>query len=286
MRRVFLEFTCHKEILRKPDEAAMRRGAGLDGAGGIDHIRLDKRGTDILPPRQKESVRHAPAKDQRIDPRHQIFQHLKLGRYLGPADNRRHRTRRVGQRAMQRRQLFTKRAPRRCHLHHAGKRLDRGMGAVRAGKGVADIDVAKRGQRRGKAAVIRFFTGMETQIFHHHDIAILQPVHRRSGSGAGNVGFHRHITSQQAGKTCRHRRHRHLGDKCPFRPPEMRQDHQPRAGRAKRLQPRHNAPDSCVIADRAIGERHIQIKPDEAALAGGLNLVNEQKGGIHKKILI
>ena len=62
----------------------------------------------------------------------------------------------------------------------------------------------------------------------------------------------------------------------------MSQDHQPRACLAERLQPRHNTPDTGIIADLAVGKRHIQVKPNETAFASCFNFIDKQKGRIHE----
>ena len=54
----------------------------------------------------------------------------------------------------------------------------------------------------------------------------------------------------------------------------------------KRLEPRKNAPDTGVVGDLAIGQRHVEIKPDKATPPGGIDLVDEQKRRVHQKTLI
>ena len=93
----------------------------------------------------EEGAGHAAGKHELIHPLGQIGQDLNLGGDLGAAGDRHHRSRRMLERPVERPDLG--------HHQQAGIRrqkvgdgLDRGMRAVRRGKGVVDIDVAERGK--------------------------------------------------------------------------------------------------------------------------------------------
>ena len=66
----------------------------------------------------------------------------------------------------------------------------------------------------------------------------------------------------------------------------MGQDNDFGAFSPKRFKPGKNTPDTDVVGHLAIGQRHVEIKPDKATPPGGIDLVDEQKRRIHQKTLI
>ena len=286
MRNIRGKFAGHKEIFGKHDAAAIRFRAGLDRTGGVHHVGFDERHPDILSARKEKGIRHAAAKDQDIDTCDQIFQNLQLGRHLGTTDNRGHRTGGIGKRVMERRQFLAKRTTGRGDLHQAWQRLDRGMRPMGTGKGVADINLAKSGQRCREIRIVGLLAGMEPQILHHQHIAVGKTFHCCVASGSGHIALDRHLAPQQCGQRRGNGCHRHFGNHLALWPAKMGQDHQPRPGLAKRPEPGKNPPDAGVVPDHPVGNRHIQIKPHKTPFAGGVDLVNEQKGRVHILFLI
>ena len=79
MRRTSGKFTCHQRINRQ-DQATLIGGGGRhDAARCFHHIRLDKRGPNIMPLGQQKGVGHAAAQHNAVNTCDKIFKYLQLG---------------------------------------------------------------------------------------------------------------------------------------------------------------------------------------------------------------
>jgi hypothetical protein len=155
------------------------------------------------------------------------------------------------------------------------------MRAVRTGKGIADIDIAKPGQRRRKPRIIRLFPGMKAQIFHHHQISIGQPGNRIPRALAKQISLDRHRAAKQVRQARGNRRDREFRRYPALWSAKMGQDDELCASLPQRLQPRQDPPNSRVIRHRPIGKRHIQVKPDKTRATGGFHLIDKQEWRVH-----
>ena len=127
---------------------------------------------------------------------------------------------------------------------------------------------------------------MKTQIFEHQDVAA-----RHAGNGIPrtlpeNVRLDRNYAAEETRQTSRDGFDRKFRRYLAFWPTEMGQDNDFGAFTPKCFEPRKNTPDTGVVGHLAIGQRHVEIKPDKATPPGGIDLVDEQKRRIHQKTLI
>ena len=127
---------------------------------------------------------------------------------------------------------------------------------------------------------------MEAQIFKHQDVAV-----RHAGNGIPrtlpeNVRLDRNCAAEETRQASRDGLNRKFRHHLAFWPTKMGQDNDFGAFAPKSFEPRKNAPYTGVVGHLAIGQRHVEIKPDKATPPGGIDLVDEQKRRIHQKTLI
>ena len=122
----------------------------------------------------EERIGHAAADDQVIDLADEIAEHFELGRNLGAADHRRKRLFRDFRTCSSACDFLGHRAAggRRQEI---GDALGRGVGAVGAGKGVVDIDVAEAGKGLGEVVVVGFLARMEPHVLQQQHVAVVEP---------------------------------------------------------------------------------------------------------------
>ncbi len=145
------------------------------------------------------------------------------------------------------------------------------MRAVRGGKGIVDVAITERRESRHRLGIVLLLTTEEARVFDDRDIARLEfrdrrrlvlPVDIMDGTAEhGGIGRD-DLVEREFG----------AGH---FRAPEMRENQHDRAairqlgnGRQRSAQPR-------VIADMAVGHRHIQILTHQHALAADVAHVVE-----------
>ena len=112
----------------------------------------------------EESIRHPPPDDEHINPRDQIFQQIKFGRNLRPANKGSDRTARLSKGLFQMGQFVLHQSSRRRRTQ-AGQCLGRGMGAVRGGKGIIDITLTQGRQFTRKSGIVGLFARVKPQVF-------------------------------------------------------------------------------------------------------------------------
>jgi hypothetical protein len=161
---VGIELLAANHIDGDRDGGATRGHLGDQGLGGWDQVGFAQRLADVLAGGGEEGIGDTAADHQLLAFFGQRFQYGQLGGDLGAADDGDHRPRRVGQRLVQRFQLF------RNQLTGAGGRgklsdtVGGGFSAVGCAKGIHDEDVAQRGVFRAVSSTF-FFSPLLTRQF-------------------------------------------------------------------------------------------------------------------------
>ena len=161
-------------------------------------------------------------------------------------------------------------------MRHA---LGAGVGAVRRGERVVDEDVGQLRQGGGEGRVVLFLLGMEAGVLQHQHIArapCARPPARPAmpmQSSAKRTALAQHLAQSRG-----HRRQRHLRHALALRAIEMAADDDLRAladqfadGRRQPLDPRQ-------VGDLAVADRHIEVGPQQHALAGDVEVVECAEG--------
>jgi hypothetical protein len=147
---------------------------------------LAERGAHIPALGGQKGVGHTAANGQLIELADQIAEQLELGRDLGPADDAQDRPARLAEGGVQRLQ-FGPHGLAGMARQKMGESLGGGVGPVRGGKGVVDVQIAVASQGAGELRIVGLFAGVKAQIFQQQYVAIAQPRHRRSGAFADTI---------------------------------------------------------------------------------------------------
>ena len=122
-----------------------------------------------------------------LDLADEVFEHVELGRDLGPADYGGYRRLRRAERGVECPQFRFHRAP-RIGGEEMRQPLGRGVGAVRGGEGIVDVEIAVRRNRLGEFGIVRFLARPEPHIVEQPDIAIAQDADRLLDHGPRDFG--------------------------------------------------------------------------------------------------
>ena len=240
--------------------------------------------------REQKGVGDAAADEQMVRQGRKIAQQFEFAGNLGAADDGEQRPLRLAHGAADGVEFPREQRAGACL---GGVPRDAGsarLGAVGGAESVHDEDVAKRGVTRREFIAVGFLASV-----HAH---ILQQADRGLGQG-GAKGFkrvlkiilhERHIEAEQSRQMCGDRRQGKLplcGDRYALgRPAEMRHEqHLPGADRPRRLDSRQRRADTAVVDDLAVAQGHVEVFPDQHALAGQVELFHP-RGSIGHRLFL
>jgi hypothetical protein len=196
-----------------------------------------------------------------------------LGRDLGAADHRCNRALRRFQRLAQRFQLGLHQPAGRGR-QQMGDRLDRGMGAVRAGEGVIHVEVAELGQALGELRVVGLFLLVVAQVLQKRDLAILERCHHFLGFGPDAIGGEGDtLAAQRLADFGSQALQRIFRVRLALRAAEMGHQHHLGAAVEQLFQGRRQALDAGGVGYLAVLRRDVQVGADQHPLAGDIDLV-------------
>ena len=164
MRGMGGEFPRDKPIYGQQDAAAGLFGLCQNILGGVVKLGFRQGLAQICALCAQKRIGHAAPDHQQIQPVHEVFQQLDLGRYFGTAHHRAHGAFRGGQRGLKRRKLGLHQTA-RTRGQEPRDPFGRRMGAVRGREGIVAIDVAQTGQTFGKIGVVLGLARIETDVF-------------------------------------------------------------------------------------------------------------------------
>ena len=156
----------------------------------------------------------------------------------------------------------------------AGDGLGRGMGPVRHGKGVVDVEIPQRGQIGGEGGVVGFLFGVEAQVFQHADFAVLHGVYHGPGLGADAVGGEGDLAPQDAGQGVGHGLQTHAGDDLALGPVEMGQHADPGPRRDQIGQGHGGTLKARGVGDLAVLHGHVEVAADQDGFAPDVEIVD------------
>ena len=232
---------------------------------GFGEIVLAQRLADRHALGGEERVGHAAADDQHIDLGDQIAEQIELGRHLGAADDGGHRALRRLQRLGERVELGLHGAA-RIGGQLMAEAFGRGMGAVRDRKGVVDPDVAERGKRGDEAGIVLLLAVVEAGVFETEDVAVLHRgdggLGRRADAVVGKADARRRLASEHSGDGLER-----ILRVAPLGAAEMREQDHLAALVGDFRDGRRHALDAGRVADLAVVHRHVEVDPQQHALA-------------------
>ncbi len=221
----------------------------------------------------QEGVGHPAADDQQVDLADEVAQNFHLGRNLGPADH-------GGDRMLRRFQSFGQGVQLGLHQppggggQDAGDGLGRGMGPVRNGKGVVDVEIAQGGQLLGEARVVLFFLGVEAQVFQNADVAVVKVLDDCFSRSADAIGGEGDGAVQNLGQGVGDRLQAHLRDDLAFGATEVRQHADPGPGGGQIGQGFRRALQARGVGHFTVLHRHVQVATDQNGLSPDIKVVD------------
>ncbi len=155
----------------------------------------------------------------------------------------------------------------------AGDRRGRGMGAMRGGEGVVDVEIAERGELAGEGGVVFLLGGVEAQILEQRDLARRQPGDDRLGRRAAAILGEGDRAADRGRERVPHHLQRHAGHDLAVGPAEMGQHHDLGALVEQLLQRRGAALDARRVAHLAVLDRDVEVRAHQDAPAGDIEIV-------------
>ena len=156
------------------------------------------------------------------------------------------------------------------------RRADRGgMGSVRGPEGVVDVDVGQACQRRRQLGVVLGFAWLVADILEQQDLAVLEPFGELRHFVPDDRRRHLHGDAEQLGQRADDLSQRELRLAL-LGSTEMRDEDQLGATAAKLLKRWHRRPNPGVVADPPIGDRHVEVDPDEHPLVVELTQIAQR----------
>ena len=138
---------------------------------------------------------------------------------------------------------------------------------------VVHVGVEALGELTGERVIVLFLLGMEPDVLEEDDVARRQRAHRLLHAGPDRIGQERHGASQQLAEPLRHRRERQ-GWIAPLWPPQVRHETDRRAALEQRMDRRQRRADACVVRHLVAVERHVEVDPNEHALAARIEVLD------------
>jgi hypothetical protein len=141
---------------------------------------------------------------------------------------------------------------------HAAETLGRGMGAVRAGEGVVDPDVAELCELRDEGRIVFLFARMEARVLEADNLAVL---HRSNGffcDLANAVGHEIHMAQHHVAQRSRHGLQRLLRIR-PLWPAEMREDDDLAASFGQFDDGLGDALQTCGVGYASVVHGHVEV---------------------------
>ena len=264
--RIGRKFGRDNDVIGQVDRASGLFRAPEDRLGLAGQFMLAKRLADIDPAPREEGVGHSPANDQMIDLVDQVAKHRKLARHLGSPDHRRDRPLGIAERRFECLQFGFHRAAGKTRQQMRDP-LGRGMSPMRGRKGIVDIIVAKRRNRLGKSGIVRLFARVKAGVLEHADRPGGHRGHRPLGIGSGTILDEPHRAPGKIAQRPDQQRGRHIGSALPLGPPEMAEQKDDRPAITELQHGRKQCLEPGRIAHRPVLHRHVQVHPDEHALA-------------------
>jgi hypothetical protein len=216
-----------------------------------------------------------------IDLADEVLEHIELGRNLGPADHGRDRRLRIAQRLFQRLKLGLHRAAGKGR-ENVRQPLGGGMGAVRGGKGIVHVEIAKAGKAFDHGGIVLFLATEEAGVLQHGNVTGLQ---RRDG---GLVAFPVHVLDRAA-QHVRERRddllQRELCRRLALGAAEVGENQHHGALVGQFGQRRHRRAQAGIVGHRAIGHGHVQVLADQHGLAGNVTDIVQRLEHGHSSVL-
>jgi hypothetical protein len=213
-----------------------------EALAGVDPVGLHQRVPHLVPLGQHEREAHGPADGQVVDLVDQGFDDAHLGADLRPAQNGDEGVHGPVQEAAEDLDLLGQEPAR-----GAGQLLrrtdHRGVGPVTSAEGVVDVEVEAPDQLGDEVRVVGLLTGVEAEVLHelHAGGELLEPL---------TDGSHGVLLIGLA-----------LG------PAEVAADGDVGAPRLQPLDRRHRRGDAEVVVDVPVGDRDVEVGPDQDLLA-------------------
>jgi len=152
---------------------------------------------------------------------------------------------------------------------------DRGrVGTVGRGERVVHEGVERSGQLPRERGVVLLLFGVEPHVLQHHHPPRREALHRPGDLVPHTLRQGANVRPEELPEALGHRRHPQLLDHPPVRPPEVRQDGDPRP---PLLQPPHrgeHGPDAAVLRHPAGGEGDVEVGPEEDLQAPRRKITN------------
>ena len=162
-----------------------------------------------------------------------------------------------------------------------GQCLGRGVGAVRRRESVVDVDFAERSHALGQVEVVLLLASVKAGVLEHQDAAGWRVVDRLLGGG-DVVPVGGHETDRVAGRGGDGRAdllQRHLWIGTALGATEMREEDRLAASRDDGVDGGNNALDAGGIGDFAVGDRHVEVCPQQYALAAQIEIIKRLEAG-------
>jgi len=225
---------------------------------GLLTLLLALRVADLVALGGEEREAHGAADQHRVGALQEGVEDADLVGHLRPADDRDERAAGIGQQPGERLDLALQQPARGLALHVVGDALGRSMRAVRGAEGVVDVDaVGQARERAGELGVVRGLAGLEAHVLQQQRVAVAQRARRRLDLVADDTGRQRDAEVLGDGRQRQRRVRRALG------PPEVGDEHEPRARRAQLVERRRRGADARVVGDAAAVERDVEVDADE-----------------------
>ncbi len=196
-------------------------------------IVLDQRVTGLETHRPEEGAGHRATDEDAVHLGQQGLDEIDLAADLGSAEHRDERPSGIVQRLAQVSKLPLHEKPRHRRLQEPGDRLRARVRPVRRAESVVDVEIAQRGEPRRQRGIVLLLAGIEPGILRHGDAAAREPLRRSHRLVGRRIRKERDRRAEQFLQLAHDRLHRVLRIGTALGPPQMREQHQPRAALAK-----------------------------------------------------
>ena len=238
------EFAADHDVGRDRNADAARLRVREQAPCNAGHVGLVQGLADGHSGRCQESIRYAAADHELVDFREQVLEHRELGRYLGSADDRDERPRRLVQRALERIELAGEQRPGAGHGRLERDAVRARFRSMRSPERVHDEHVAERRHPLRELRVVLLLPLQEPDVLEQGDFA---------WRGVGIVELaidETHGPIEQGRKRLGDRRERQRGIALPFlRTAEMRHHEHAGALPDRMAQRREGRSQACVARD-------------------------------------
>ncbi len=143
-------------------------------------------------------------------------------------------------------------------------------------EGVVDEDVGIRRQGRGEGRIVVLLRGMEPQVFQHEHFARTKAPDRILRAHAQRIAGDRDVATQQLGQALTDGAKAEPVLDLAVRSAQVADQDDPGTGLEQGRDGGDGSPDPRVVGHPAIGQRDVEIDPDEDPLAGDVGVANGQ----------